>query len=134
GDVTPLDTAAVNEAIDAAAAAGGGTVRFPAGSYLCHSIHLKSNITLSLEQGSTIIAAQAPANGTGPGCDQPEPNQFDKYQDFGHSHLHDSLIWGEGLANIAIVGNGRIFGKGLSRGTGVMNPGVGNKSIGLREC
>jgi len=42
GDGKALDTDAVNRAIDAAAAAGGGTVWFPAGSYLCFSIHLKS--------------------------------------------------------------------------------------------
>src|SRR6266700_4853669 len=41
-----LDTPAVNKTIDAAAAGGGGIVRFPAGSYLCYSIHLKSHITL----------------------------------------------------------------------------------------
>ncbi|MGB9409179.1 MAG: glycosyl hydrolase family 28-related protein, partial [Terracidiphilus sp.] len=39
GDGKTLDTEAVNHAIDAAAAAGGGVVFFPAGSYLCFSIH-----------------------------------------------------------------------------------------------
>src|SRR5437773_2649079 len=38
GDGKTVDTAAINKAIDAAAAAGGGTVRFPAGSYLTFSI------------------------------------------------------------------------------------------------
>ena len=59
------------------------------------------------------------------------------YQDFGHSHFHNSLIWGEGLENIGIVGTGRIWGRGLSKGTGApnaMTPGVGNKSISLRDC
>ncbi len=39
-------------------------------------------------------------------------------QDFGHSHWHNSLIWGEGLEDVAITGPGRIFGRGLSRGRG----------------
>ena len=52
GDGKTLDTAAVNRAIEAAAAAGGGVVVFPAGSYLCFSIHLKSHVHLHLEQGS----------------------------------------------------------------------------------
>ena len=52
GDGNTSDTAAVNKAIDTAAAAGGGTVVLPAGSYLCHSIHLKSNVTLYLEAGA----------------------------------------------------------------------------------
>ena len=46
GDGKTVDTTAINKAIDAAAAAGGGTVRFSAGSYLSFSVHLKSNITL----------------------------------------------------------------------------------------
>ena len=48
----------------------------------------------------------------------PEPNQWDKFQDFGHSHFHNSLIWGEGLENIAIVGGGLISGKALMRERG----------------
>src|SRR4029453_9397542 len=95
GDGKTLDTTAINKAVDAATAAGGGTVRFPAGSYLSFSIHLKSNITLYLDQGATIVAADPMADhGT---YDAPEPNQWDQYQDFGHSHFHNSLIWGEGL-------------------------------------
>ena len=58
-DGRTLDTPAINKAIDAAAAAGGGTVFFPAGNYLSVSIRLKSNITLYLDQGATIVAANA---------------------------------------------------------------------------
>jgi polygalacturonase len=129
GDGRTLDTAAINMAIDAAAAAGGGTVRFPAGSYLSFSIHLKSNITIYLDQGSTIVAADPMADhGT---YDAPESNEWDKYQDFGHSHFHNSLIWGEGLANVSIVGPGLIWGKGLTRSNTVPEGG-GNKSISLK--
>jgi polygalacturonase len=131
GNSKTLDTAAINKAIDAAAAAGGGIVAFPAGNYLSYSIHLKSNVTLSLFPGATLIAADTE---NGVGYDAAEPNQWDKYQDFGHSHFHNSLIWGEGLENVGIVGSGRIWGKGLSRGQGAQNPGVGNKSISLKNC
>jgi polygalacturonase len=119
GDGKTLDTAAINQAIDAAAAAGGGTVFFPAGTYASYSIHLQSNVSLYLEQGSTILAADAPPEGTAGGYDAAEPNPTnDKWEDFGHSHFHNSLIWGENLTNIAILGPGRIFGDGLSRGFG----------------
>ncbi len=156
GDGTTLDTEAINKAIEAAAAAGGGTVSFPAGVYPSHSIRLKSNITLHLDAGSTLLAA-SPANGIG--YDPAEPNEWgDKgYQDFGHSHWHDSLIWGENIENIAITGQGRIHGKGLIRGGGGgrrpqqgvtqatgANPaaamptppagGQGNKAIALKNC
>ncbi|SDS01600.1 glycosyl hydrolase family 28-related protein [Opitutus sp. GAS368] len=122
GDGVALDTAAINKAIDAAAAAGGGTVVFPAGNYLSFSIHLKSHVALHLGAGATIVAAEPPAD-LSRGYDAPEattglvPN-VDYYEDFGHSHWHNSLIWGEDLTDIAITGPGRIFGRGLSRGGG----------------
>jgi len=116
GDGRTLDTAAVNRAIAAAAAVGGGTVEFAAGDYLCHSIHLLSNVTLHLGPGATLVAADPPASGQPGGYDAPEPNPWDQYQDFGHTHWHNSLIWGENLENIAITGPGRIYGRGLSRG------------------
>ena len=136
GDGKTLDTPAVNQAIDAAAAAGGGIVRFPAGSYLCYSIHLRSHITLFLDPGATIVAAESPAAGASGGYDPPEPNAWDKFQDFGHSHWHNSLIWGEDLENISIEGQGLIWGKGLSRGDRdlALAAGVGNKSISLKNC
>src|SRR5215475_15171158 len=129
GDATTVDTAAINKTIDAAATAGGGTVRFPAGSYLSFSIHLKSNVALYLDHGATIVAADPTADHGS--YDPAEPNQWDQYQDFGHSHFHNSLIWGEGLSNVSILGPGLIWGKGLVRANTVPEGG-GNKSISLK--
>jgi polygalacturonase len=121
GDGKTLDTAAINRAIDAAAAAGGGTVEFPAGNYLSYSIHLQSHVLLHLGIGSMIIAAE-PSADLSVGYDAPEPTagppNVDYWEDFGHSHWHNSLIWGEGLVDIGITGPGKIYGRGLSRGTG----------------
>src|SRR5436190_10566166 len=103
GDGKTLDTPAINKTIDAAAAAGGGTVYFPAGNYLSVSIHLKSNIALYLDQGATIIAANTTSDAK---YDPPEPNEWDRYQDFGHSHWHNSVICGENLTNVSILGPG----------------------------
>jgi polygalacturonase len=131
GDGIALDTAAVNAAIDAASKAGGGTVSFPAGTYRTVSIHLKSNITLYLDQGATIEAA---ADGAGVAYDAPEANPTaGEYQDFGHTHFHNSLIWGENLTNIAILGPGRIWGNGLVREE-TRTSTSGNKSICLKLC
>ena len=47
GDGKTIDSTAINSAIDKAASIGGGTVIFPAGNYLCYSIHLKSNVSAS---------------------------------------------------------------------------------------
>ncbi len=132
GDGTSLDTAAINRAMEAAAAAGGGTVRFPAGTYLSFSIRLKSNLTLHLDAGATILAATPSAEAGG--YDAPEPNEWgDKfqYQDFGHSHWHNSLIWGENLENVSITGPGRIDGtKGLVRNASYGGGGRGARGGG----
>ncbi len=101
GDGKTADRDAINKAIDAAAAAGGGTVDFPAGTYVTGSIRLRSNLTLQFEPGARLEAVADPA-----AYDAPEANQWDKFQDFGHSHFHNSLIWGDGLENVAIVGAG----------------------------
>ena len=57
GDGTNLDSPAIDKAITAAAAAGGGTVLVPAGTYLSGSIHLQSNIHLLIDAGATILGA-----------------------------------------------------------------------------
>jgi polygalacturonase len=126
GDGKTPDRDAINQAIDAAAAAGGGTVYFPAGAYLTGSIRLRSNLTLQFEPGATLEASADPA-----AYDAAEPNQWDKFQDFGHSHFHNSLIWGEGLENVSIVGAGMIRGKALTRGE---RGGGGDKAIALKLC
>ncbi|QAY77067.1 glycoside hydrolase family 28 protein [Sphingosinicella sp. BN140058] len=138
GDGRTIDTPAINRAIDHVAERGGGTVYFPPGTYACFTIRLKSRITLHLENGATILAA---APGESKGYDLAEPNPWDQYQDFGHSHWRNSLIWGENLHDIAIEGQGLIWGKGLGRGDGKDDwlkdpngPGTGNKAIALKSC
>ena len=117
GDGSAIDTPAINKAIAFAAARGGGTVYFPAGTYACYSIRLKSRVGLHLDNGAIILAAKAPEGGTG-GYDLAEPQDpsFEPYQDYGHNHWRNSLIWGEGLADIANSGVGLIWGKGHGRG------------------
>ncbi|MDR3734084.1 MAG: glycoside hydrolase family 88 protein [Acidobacteriaceae bacterium] len=57
GDGVALDTAAIQRAIDAAAV-HGGTVTFPAGTYLSGAIFVKSNVTLRIDKGVTLIGSQ----------------------------------------------------------------------------
>ncbi len=138
GDGKALDSPAIDKAIAAAAAAGGGTVIFPAGTYRCYSVHLQSNVALYLSPGSILLAADPPEEG-GAGYDLAESNApWENYQDFGHNHWHNSLLWGENLTGVSICGPGLIWGKGLSRGWGAgpkaEQPGVGNKAIALKNC
>jgi polygalacturonase len=139
GDGITIDTPAINKAIAAANAGGGGTVRFPPGTYACYSIHLKSNVVLYLEPGVTILAASVPEGATTGAYDTAESNKpWEDYQDYGHNHWHNSLIWGEDIHDFAILGTGLIWGKGLSRGADDLplaeTPGMGNKAIGLKNC
>ncbi len=143
GDGQTIDSPAINRAIDTAAGGGGGTVYFPAGTYACYSIRLKSQVCLYLDQGATILAASTPIEGTTTGgYDAAEPQgPWEPYQDFGHNHWHNSLLWGEDVHDIAILGPGLIWGKGLSRGFSsekdlpdTTKPGVANKAIALKNC
>ena len=144
GDGKTLDTKAIQNAIDAAERVGGGTVLFPAGTYASYSIHLKSNVALYLDQGATLLAASVPLEGTtSGGYDAAEPQgAWEPYQEYGHNHWHNSLLWGENLHDVSILGPGRIWGKGLSRGhqhdtdrpPDSSKPGVGNKTIALKLC
>lgn len=131
GDGQTLASPAINAAIEHIAGLGGGTVVVPEGKFSCHSIRLRDGVTLKLSKGAVISAA--PANEAG-GYDVAEPNEADRYQDFGHSHWHNSLIWGEGLHDVAIVGEGRIEGSKMSRGLSKKGTHEANKAISLREC
>jgi len=131
GDGAAMDTKSINSAIEAAAAAGGGTVYFPAGNYLSGSIHLKSNITLYLDAGATLIAAPGE---NADEYDLPENKINNMYEDFGHRHWHNSLIWGENLHDISIIGSGMIWGKGLERSNKGEDDKRPNKSISLYLC
>lgn len=147
GDGAHLDSPAINSAIAAAVQAGGGTVLLPAGTYLSGSIHLRSNIQLLIDAGATILGAPQSLNAYDPA--EPFPGQA--YQDGGHTHFHNSLIWGESLTNVTICGRGTINGGGLVRNDKFLDhlngfaaaldqaPApdelrIGNKAICLKLC
>jgi polygalacturonase len=151
GDGKTVDTPAINKAIAAVAAAGGGTLVFPAGTYVCFTIHLKSYVDIYLSRGCTILAADSPKPGDATGYnggvyDAAEPNDpWTPYQDYGHNHWRNSLFYAENEHDFSIFGPGLIFGKGLSFGGGrekrgdftifrADQPGVGNKAIALKNC
>jgi hypothetical protein len=152
GNGTNLDSPAINQAIDACARAGGGTVYFPAGTYLSGSIHLKDNIHLLVDAGATILGAPQKMNA----YDETEFWTNNPFQDGGHCYFHNSLIWGVGLTNVSITGQGMINGGGLTRSDRILdrmcgfaywtNTGyappltnhppsrLGNKAIALKLC
>jgi len=131
GDGRSLDTVAINRAIEAAAKQGG-VVAFPAGTFLAGSIHLRSNVTLRLDGACKIVAAPPDEQAD---YDPPEPNPAaGRFQDDGHSHWHNSLIWGEDLHDVAIEGPGQIVGDQLSFKRKRQEPLRANKTIALKNC
>lgn len=106
GDGVTLDTEAIQAAIDHAAGKGGGVVRVPAGTYLCGSIWLRSNIELRLESGS-VIKGSPDINDycSADCCPQNEAEvRFGDYISGGH------LILGVGVENVKLCGPGKIDG------------------------
>lgn len=97
GDSRTNDAGAIQQAIDACAAAGGGTVLVPAGKvFRSGTLVLKSNVELSVERGATLLASDDPADY------QP------RYTDRGYL----AFLAAEWSSNIAITGGGTIDGCG----------------------
>ncbi len=103
GDGHTLDTGALQSAIDAAAAAGGGTVYVGAGRYVTGTLHLRSHVTLELDAGATLLGSEDPND---------YPLLRSKWEGEGVRLNHAALIYGEGLENVTITGRGTIDGRG----------------------
>lgn len=103
GDGKTKDTAAIQKAIDAANAAGGGIVRFPPGRYLSGTIYLKSRVTLLVDAYAVLLGSADLADYPVNTC------AFRSYTD---KYVRQALIWGEGLCDVAITGPGVIDGQG----------------------
>ncbi|MGA9396766.1 MAG: glycoside hydrolase family 28 protein [Anaerolineaceae bacterium] len=104
GDGLTNDTFALQSAIDACAARGGGTVFISAGQYLTGTLFFHDNITLHLEAGAILLGSQNPA-------DYPvTPNRWEGAEQLTHA----PLLAGNDLKNIAVIGRGTIDGQGES--------------------
>ena len=100
GDGISKDTAAVQAAIDACEQQGGGTVRLSAGTYLSAPIVLKSNITLNLDKGATLL-------GSADHGDYPPKTEF-------REPGLQSLVSATNASNVTITGDGVIDGTGTT--------------------
>jgi len=103
GNGITLCTEAIQKAVDTCAIAGGGTVYIPAGQYLSGAIFLKSNVTLNVSEGATLLAS----------------TNFEHFPPFkpGWRIQSDdtrvtSLITGHDLENVAVTGRGTLNGQG----------------------
>jgi polygalacturonase len=113
-DGVTKDTKAIQDAIDDCAKAGGGTVQLSGGTFLSAPVVLKSNVTLDIAKGSTLL-------GSADHADYPKKTEF-------RAPGTQSLVSAANAENIAIIGGGVIDGNGESwwvqaraqRGSGIV--------------
>ncbi|MFT3751529.1 MAG: glycoside hydrolase family 28 protein [Paludibacter sp.] len=121
---TKLNTALINKTIDKLNANGGGTLFFPSGTYLTGAIKMKSNITIELEAGATLLFS----------------DNFDDYLPFVEMR-HEGimmksfcpLIYAVDAENITIKGEGKIDGQGKKWWTEFFRVMVDLKDNGIRD-
>lgn len=131
-DGVTLDTAAVQAAVDACSATGGGKVYFPAEKYVIATVFLKDNVHIEFEEGAMILGAldfYAYA--------QQEQIDYPIYQDASHTYFDLSMFVGRGVNNIAITGKAKIDMRSIWDEDGVRGAEIRNrgpKCISLKEC
>ena len=99
---TTLNTNSIQKAIDFIHENGGGRLVFYVGRYLTGSIHLKSNVTIQLEEGAVLVGSTNPF-------------------DYEHITGWTALIFAHDQQNIGITGKGIIDGQGFIVATNLVN-------------
>ena len=123
-DGKTLCTAAIQDAVDACAADGGGTVRFPPGTFLTGALAMRSGVALEIGEGATLLGSRNLEHYHGPAVDSDGREVEGK-------RVFRNLIHGEGLHDVAIRGRGTIDGNGSAfRDKTKPRP----KAIYLRDC
>lgn len=103
-DGLTINTNTIQKAIDFVHEQGGGRLIFETGSYVTGSVYLKSNVTLHLEQGATILGST---------------NPFDYIKDAKIGWM--SMIFAVNQENIGITGKGTINGRGFLTAYNMVN-------------
>jgi hypothetical protein len=103
GDGATNDTASLQATLDRCSAEGGGTVTVPAGNYVTGSLWLRSNLTLHVQAGATLLGSRTVDD---------FPVWTSKWEGPGVKPGRAALLCGEGLDNVAVTGRGTIDGRG----------------------
>lgn len=96
------DAKAIQRAIDACSASGGGSVIFPSGkTFMAGPLHLKSNVDLHLQPNSVLLA---------------NPDEAVYTESAFRGNRGEGMMWisGKDIQNISITGRGRIDGNGVA--------------------
>ncbi|WP_145648874.1 glycoside hydrolase family 28 protein [Pseudoduganella lurida] len=100
-----LATQAIRRAVEACAAAGGGTVRLARGDYVSGTIDLRSGVMLEIAKGSRLLASTDLA-------DYPERKARRPTVQDSNMGMNQSLIFAEGCERVGLCGAGTIDGRG----------------------
>ena len=103
GDGVVLDTAAIQKAIDAAAAVKG-TATFRPGTYLTGSLFLKSGVTLEVPEGVTLVGSE----------------RLEDYPELPTRIAGIEMTWPAALVNVRDQEGVTITGKGTIDGDGAV--------------
>lgn len=102
GDAIRMNTAAIQQAIDAAEQAGGGIVTFEPGIYLTGSLFVGNNVDFHIPKGTTLIGSQ----------------DISDYQKIDTRVAGIEMNWPAALVNIIGKKNAAISGDGVINGRG----------------
>ncbi|MCA9450185.1 MAG: glycoside hydrolase family 28 protein, partial [Candidatus Omnitrophica bacterium] len=105
GDGEAVETQALQNAIEACAQSGGGTVLFPAGNYVSGTLFLRDHVNLHLVSGATLLGSTDLEDFPLTLC------SFASYTD---NYCGRALLWADGATDIGITGNGTIDGRGAA--------------------
>jgi polygalacturonase len=102
GDGATVNTAAIQKAIDACSADGGGTIQFPAGRFVTGTIQLKDNVTLHLDENAVLLGSTNAA----------DYRNVDPFIAGDSIALGYALIVADGANHVGVEGAGTIDGRG----------------------
>ncbi len=105
GNGRNFDTKPIQAAIDRCAEGGGGTLYFPAGEYLCGTVRLRSRICLYLDAGARLVGSSNL---------QDYPELVPGVRSYADNYTDKSLLYGERIEDVSILGPGTIDGQGAS--------------------
>ncbi len=104
GDGITLDSGAINAAIAACSAAGGGKVMVPPGKFYSGTLQLRSQVTLFLDAGARLIGSTNLQDYSS--FVPPEGTPESKFR----AGWHRALLVGDGLTDVTVTGHGIIDG------------------------
>jgi len=107
-DGTTINTSAIQQAIDACHAAGGGTVLVPSGVFVSGSLLLKSHVTLKVGKNAILRGSPNVADY----AVETAPLHWSAFWKFAASNWKQCLIYAENAEEIGIEGPGTIDGQG----------------------